>query len=144
MIGSLRRRATQSIPIALVLALVATAAVAERSRDWFAVAVETRHKAGKPDVRLGDLTEFKWSRMCVYGGYQQNEALRIKNGEDDWVILFYRGYDAVGRAEGRRTKLFIQMRGKATSFPPCYGPDRIAKLHTERGITHITLTGALD
>ena len=144
MIGSHRLRATRSIPSVLALILFAATANADQGRDWFALAVLAQHKAGKPGVRLGDLTKFKWSRMCVYGGYQRNDALRIRNGEDDWVILFYRGYDAVGRAEGRRTKLFIRLRGKVTPFPPCYGPDLMAKLHTERRITHITLTDALD
>ena len=142
MIAPLRPRKLYMLLSALAIAAFANTAQADSAP--FAEAVEKAHKSGKPEIRLGDLTTFKWSRMCFYGGYQQNKPLRISNGEDDWVILFYRGYNAVGRAEGRRTKLFIRLRGKATPFPPCYGPDRMAKLHTERGITHITLTDAMD
>ena len=128
----------------LTLCLIAlSVASCGSNEDWFESAVAERYQGGGKTVRLGDLTKFRWDRICYYSPYMKSAALEIDNAEHEWVLLFYQGDKAVGRAEGRRSKLEIVLGRATAGNPPCFPPDRIAKLHGERGITHMTLTDAI-
>ncbi|MEJ2122423.1 MAG: hypothetical protein P8Z76_17325 [Alphaproteobacteria bacterium] len=128
----------------LVLGFVAFPVVAcDRADDTFATEIIERHKAGHTTVRLGDLTKFQWDRMCYYGPYMWSNAYSVDNGEHEWVVLFFRKDEVVGRTARDRSDLEIVMGTRTPGDAPCFPPDRIGHIHTERGIAHLTLSNGI-
>jgi len=126
--------------LALCLVMLTAAACDQLPGDQFMSTVVERHKSGQKSVRLGDLTTFKWDRVCYYSPYSASKAHGINNLEREWVLLFFKGGKVVGRTKGDRAKVEIVMGGGAKGNPPCFLPTRTGVLHTERKIPHLTLT----
>jgi hypothetical protein len=88
-------------------------------RGFFARA-EGLKQAGQ--FKLVDAVPGDWTQVCFHGGYAEVPALKIKNAETDWTLVFYRGEAEVARVQGSYRKLVLNTPQTQTARD-CHGRD---------------------
>lgn len=81
---------------------------------------------------LADAVPGDWATVCLHGGYASVPELKIKNGETDWTLVFYRGEAEVARVQGSYRKLVLN--SPATAARDCHGRDAVIVREGERAM----------
>ena len=71
---------------------------------------------------LADAVPGDWTSVCFHGGYAEVPALKIKNDETDWTLVFYRGESEVARVQGSYRRLVLNT-SNTTTARDCHGRD---------------------
>jgi len=122
---------------ALISAFLAVAAACaghaqDRARtDAFFERAKGLKQAGQ--MSLADLVPGNWDKVCFYGGYTDNPALKIANAETDWTLIFYRGEAEVGRIQGSYRRLVLNSP-ETTAPHDCRGRQAIIAWLGERAL----------
>ena len=72
--------------------------------------------------KLADAVPGDWTSVCFHGGYAEVPALKIKNAETDWTLVFYRGEAEIARVQGTYRKLVLNTPNTA-SARDCHSRD---------------------
>jgi hypothetical protein len=84
-------------------------------------------------MALADAVPGEWTSVCFHGGYASVPALKVKNDETDWTLVFYRGEGEVARVQGSYRKLVLN--SPVTSTPrDCHGRDAVIVWEGERAM----------
>jgi hypothetical protein len=83
--------------------------------------------------KLADAVAGDWSSVCFHGGYAEVPALKIKNAETDWTLVFYRGEAEVARIQGSYRKLVLNTPQTQTARD-CHGRDAAIVWEGERAM----------
>jgi hypothetical protein len=118
---------------ALILALVAAMPIAcggnAAERAFFDRAKGLK-QAGQ--FKLTDAVAGDWTSVCFHGGYAEVPALKVKNAETDWTLIFYRGEAEVARVQGNYRKLVLN--SPQTAARDCLGRDAVIAWEGERAM----------
>jgi hypothetical protein len=74
--------------------------------------------------KLADAVPGDWTSVCFYGGYEEVPALKIKNDETDWTLVFYRDKAEVARVQGNYSRLVLNSAQNAAA-DDCLGRDAV-------------------
>jgi hypothetical protein len=82
--------------------------------------------------KLADAVAGDWTSVCFHGGYAEAPALKIKNAETDWTLVFYRGETEVARIQGSYRKLVLN--SPQTAARDCHGRDAVIVWEGQRAM----------
>lgn len=99
--------------------------------DGFFERAKGLKQAGQTSV--ANLVPGDWDKVCFYGGYTENPALKIANAETDWTLIFYRGEAEVGRVQGTYRRLVLNSPETARQHD-CHGRQAIVAWQGERAM----------
>jgi hypothetical protein len=107
-------------PILAALAASLAACGGDNAERGFFERAEGLKQAGQ--FKLADAVPGDWTLVCFHGGYAEVPALKIKNAETDWTLVFHRGEAEVARVQGSYRKLVLNTPQTQTARD-CYGRD---------------------
>lgn len=109
----------RAVSFALMLAALAACGENGAEQGFFEHAKRLKQTG---QFRLTDAVSGDWTSVCFHGGYAEVPALKIKNDETDWTLVFYRGEAEVARVRGNYRRLVLNTP-RTDAARDCHGRD---------------------